>query len=242
MNAGEHVTIDNVRRGFLTPLRLSAALGAVVLFVAACGGTKTASKPAASQTPAATAGAANVDTPEANLRVHLTELFNEHVALASAATGAALGGRTAEFQAAAATLDQNSVAIAHLVGSVYGSDAETAFLQGWRNHIGFFVDYTQADATHDDAKKQKALDDLNNYAVQVAQFFNAANGMPLDATIALMKEHVVTLTSVIDAQAAGDQTAVYTKLAASMAHMQMLADPIAAATARKFPQQFAVNP
>ena len=230
---------DNVR-GFLSPLRLSAVLGTIVLFVAACGSPKTASKPAATQTPAAAATGGN--SPEANLRVQLTELFNEHVALASAATGAALGGRTDEFQAAAATLDQNSVAIAHLIGSVYGSDAETAFLKGWRGHIGFFVDYTQADATHDGAEKQKALDDLNTSAVQVAQFFNAANGMPLDATVALMKEHVATLTSVIDAQAAGDQTGVYTKLAASMAHMEMLADPIAAATAHRFPQQFAVNP
>jgi hypothetical protein len=218
---------------------VSAALGAVVLFVAACGGTKPIGRPVATQPPAA--AATDGDTPEANLRVQLTDLLNQHVALASAATGAALGGRTAEFQAAAATLDQNSVAIAHLIGSVYGSDAETAFLQGWRNHIGFFVDYTQADATHDEAKKQKALDDLNNYALQVAQFFNAANGMPLDATVTLMKQHVVTLTSVIDAQAAGDQTAVYSKLATSMAHMEMVADPIAAATARKFPQRFAVN-
>src|SRR5215510_2492836 len=55
----------------------------------------------------------------ADLRATLTSLLGEHVLLAASATGAALGGRQAQFEAAAAALDANSVDIAEAIGSVY---------------------------------------------------------------------------------------------------------------------------
>src|SRR5262245_61524172 len=51
------------------------------------------------------------DTPAAGLRSTLNTVLEEHVYLASGATGAALGGRGPEFEAAAAALDENSVAL-----------------------------------------------------------------------------------------------------------------------------------
>src|SRR5437773_218345 len=45
------------------------------------------------------------DAPAAGLRVTLNQLFSEHVYLAARATGAALGSRQPEFEAAAAALD-----------------------------------------------------------------------------------------------------------------------------------------
>jgi hypothetical protein len=104
-------------------------------------------------TAAATLGTAAhataMDTPTAGtraagLRATLNTLFQEHVYLAAAATGAALGGRDEEFKAAAGALDGNSVAIGRAIGTVYGTDAEKAFLPLWRRHIGFAVDYTVA--------------------------------------------------------------------------------------------------
>jgi hypothetical protein len=84
-------------------------------------------------------GATAMATPAAELRTGLNALMSEHVILAAAATGAALGTRSAEFQAAAGMLDANSMDIAKAIGSVYGPDAEQAFLPLWRKHIGFAV-------------------------------------------------------------------------------------------------------
>src|SRR5579875_820083 len=155
------------------PVFVSAFAGCIVLaFAAACGAPRTASPTTASPSSTSVARAQAVATLEGQLAT----LLGEHVALAANATGAALAGRTDEFNAAATELDKNSVALADLIGSVYGTEARDAFLKGWRDHIGFFVDYTQAVATHDDAKKQQALADLDRYAYQLAQFFNAANG------------------------------------------------------------------
>src|SRR5258708_39275314 len=71
---------------------------------------------------------ATSSTKASGLRSTLNTLFQEHIYLAAAATGAALGGRDAEFKAAAAALDANSVAISRAIGSVYGQGAEDPFL------------------------------------------------------------------------------------------------------------------
>jgi hypothetical protein len=50
--------------------------------------------------------------------------------------------------------------------------------------------------------------------------------------------HVLTLKDVVDAQAAGDQAKVYAALRAAYAHMPMIADPLAAAIVKQFPDKF----
>ena len=79
-------------------------------------------------------------TSGSDLRVALNNLMAEHAQLGLAATAAALGGRSGEFQAAAAALDANSVSLSQAIGSVYGQGAQDAFLALWRKHIGFIVD------------------------------------------------------------------------------------------------------
>jgi hypothetical protein len=144
-------------------------------------------------------------TSAASLRAALNTLFAEHVYLAAAATGAALGGREAEFKAAAGALDANSVAIARAIGSVYGKDAEAAFLPLWRRHIGFVVDYTVGTASSDRGRQDKAVGELVAYTQDFGAFLSAANpNLPKSVVADLVKHHVVTLKEVIEAQAAKD--------------------------------------
>lgn len=172
------------------------------------------------------------------LRSQLNTIEREHVYLAARATGAALVGREAEFKAAADALDANSVDLSKMIGSAYGADAERAFLPSWRKHIGFVVDYTQGLAAKDQAKQQKAVADLTSYSQDFGAFLNSANGLPKDAVAALVMDHILTLKTVIDAQAAGDQPKVYDSLRSAMGHMQTVADPLAEATVQKFPDKF----
>jgi plastocyanin len=179
------------------------------------------------------------DAPAAGLRVTLNNLFAEHVYLAARATSGALGNRPAEFEAAAAALDANSVDISKAIGMAYGPEAEAAFLPLWRAHIGMVVEYTQGKAEKDEAKQMKAVNDLVGYTQDFGAFLSSANeNLPKDAVAGLVKDHVLTLKDVIDAQATGDQAMVYATLRTAMAHMQMVADPLADATAKKFPEKF----
>jgi hypothetical protein len=174
------------------------------------------------------------------LKAALNTLLQEHVYLAAGATGAALGGRQAEFQAAAAALDGNSQDIAKAIGSVYGADAGTAFLGLWRRHIGFVVDYTTGLATKDVAKQTQAVNALVGYTQEFAAFLSGANpNLPKDAVAELVKTHILTLKDVIDAQASQDPRKTWATLRAAGMHMSMIANPLADAIVKQFPNRFA---
>src|SRR6267142_2477789 len=158
--------------------------------------------------------------------------------MGAAPTGAALGGREAEFKAAAA-LDANSVSISKAIGSVYGQGAEDAFLPLWRKHIGMVVDYTVGVATNDKAKEDKAVADLIGYTQDFGAFLQSANpNLPKSVVADLVKHHVVTLKAVIDAQASKDQAKTFTAMRTAAGHMQMIADPLAEAIVKQFPDKF----
>ena len=178
------------------------------------------------------------NAPAAELRSGLTALLQAHVYLAGTATGAALRGDNAGFTAAAKTLDTNSVALSKAIGSVYGNDAEQAFLALWRKHIGFFVDYTQGKAANDMAKVEKARADLDGYRADFGAFISSANpNLPKDAVAQELKPHVESLFAAIDAQAAGDPAA-YDKLATAASGMPGTAQTLAAGIAKQFPDKF----
>jgi hypothetical protein len=216
----------NVRRTF-------GAAAMAALLVTGCSQSMPTSHGMAS--PPASASA----MPAASLRTALNALFAEHVVLASAATGAALGGREAEFKAAAGALDANSVAIAQAIGSVYGKDAEAAFLPLWRKHIGFVVDYTVGAASSDRAKQDQAVSELVAYTQDFGAFLASANpNLPKSVVADLVKHHVVTLKTVIDAQVAKDPARAYTAVRAAAGHMQQIADPLADAIVKQFPDRY----
>jgi hypothetical protein len=214
-------TRRSTRRSFL------AALGVAAISVSAVG--------AAMPAPRAT-GTSN---PSSDLRPALNSLLQEHVYLAAAATGSALGGRQSEFQAAAGALDANSVALSKAIGSVYGADAETAFLALWRKHIGFVVDYTTGVATKDKKKQDQAVNALVGYTRDFGAFIASANpNLTTDAVAGLVKDHVLTLKDVIDAQASMNPAKAYAAARTAASHMSHIADPLAAAIAKQFPTRF----
>ena len=216
-----------------TMVKSVCTLAAVAVLATGCS-TSMAGQPMAG-TGSMTATSA---TPASALRTALNALLGEHVILAAAATGAALDGRDAEFKAAAAALDANSVDIAKAIGSVYGADAEQAFLPLWRRHIGFAVDYTVGVATKDQAKQQKAVADLIAYTQDFGAFLSSANpNLPKSVVADLVKHHVVTLKDVIDAQASKDSVKAYAAQRAATAHMKMIADPLAGAIVKQFPDK-----
>jgi hypothetical protein len=204
-----------------TAFKVSAAVAVLALAGVACSTKETGSTGA----PKAAAGnPAKTDSAAGNLAVTLTNALSEHVWLAAVATNAALAGNGKSFEAAAAALDGNSNDIAAAVGSVYGKEAQDAFSPLWKKHIGFFVSYTQGVAAKDTAKTDKAVSDLLAYATEFAAFLESATDkrLPKDAGTAAVKEHILTLKAVVDAQAAKDFTTAYSSLGHAYRHMRMI--------------------
>lgn len=171
-----------------------------------------------------------VNSDGAGLRAALTALLADHVYLAGAAINQALadGGdlTTEKVGAAVATLDENSVEIAALVGSAY-PDAEQPFLDSWRSHIPFFVDYTIAKATGDAAGVEEAVANLNGYAVSFGELIHSVvPELPAAAVQAELEMHAVSLIAAIDANIAGDP-AYFDLLKEAASHMPMTAQALA---------------
>ena len=169
-------------------------------------------------------------SPAAELQAGLTALLQEHVYLAGITldTAAGFGFDSQEFELAAAQLDRNSVALSEAVGSIAGEEKGAAFLDLWRQHIGFFVDYTKGAAGGDDAAKQAAVDNLMGYTQDAGAFFEEITGgeLPADAVAGSLVEHIETVTAAIDAVAAGE-TSVFDRLKAAADHVNMAAKTLA---------------
>ena len=211
--------------------RFAALSLAVALTAAACGSSSdddsasvTTNPPATSTTTAPTTtttvpmddmdemvaelvGAEAVNSGAASLRSLLTAQLQEHVYLAGLAVFNAVNNPDL-FEATAGTLDQNSQDLAASIASVYGEDAGDAFLSLWRTHIGFFVDYTTARASGDEAGQTAAKEALQGYREDFGAFLESANpNLPKEAVIEELQPHVMTVFDAIDAVVDGEADA-----------------------------------
>jgi len=225
---------------FLTSGKTRLATAAVVTMMtvslAACGSndSNTSSNPGSSSSTTVT-GAAATTTAAAGLRATLTDLLTQHVYLAGIALKTAVdkGGdlKDPTVVAAVTALDGNSVALSKAIGSVY-PDAEKPFLQSWRQHIGFFVNYTLGVATKNTAMATKAKKDLDGYRTSFGQLINSVvPELPADAVAKELIPHVQTLLDTIDSLVAGDGKA-FGLLEKAADHMPMTADILAGGIAK----------
>lgn len=162
-----------------------------------------------SPSPTMTNAVPMTDTAAADLRVGLNALMKEHVNLGLSALFNVIEENEATAGSVAA-LDENSVELAATVGSVYGDDAEDAFLQIWRDHIGFFANYAVGLRTDDEDMRLEAEADLQTYQTDIATFFNSALPMIQKSTvIAGAGEHKRLLLEAMDEYHEGNYEAAY---------------------------------
>jgi hypothetical protein len=225
--------------------KTTSVLLATALAVAACttdpGASDAPTTPAETMPPMSmspgesmgeTGGDTDVTSAAATLRTDLNTLLGEHLILAAKATGAALDGRTEEFEAYGGLLNTNGTDLGAAIGSIYGTEAEDEWNRIWSAHNGFFVDYTTGVATDDTALADGAVEDLTTIYVPVfSAFLAAATGLPEDAIAGLVTDHVLQTKAVVDAQAAGDWEAAYEAIRTAYAHMSMIGDALAPAIA-----------
>ncbi|MGQ0464932.1 MAG: hypothetical protein ACT4QG_06390 [Sporichthyaceae bacterium] len=175
----------------------------------------------------------NSDSKAADLRSGLTYLLTEHVYLAGVAVATAYhaGPDSPEFKLAAATLDENSKAVAAAVGSV-APDEEKGFLAAWRAHVGDFVTYAVGAKTGGKdgaAMKKEAVANLTAYAKSQGVFFQKISGGALKASVIEkdLNGHIASLAAAVDSFAAG-KTDGYAKLSEAAHHMSGSAAVLAA--------------
>ena len=174
-----------------------------------------------------------------DLLTSLNAGLQEHVYLASAATGGALGGRADEFNAAKAALDANSNDITSVIAGIYGPDGGKAFDPLWKSHIEMLVAYTTAVAAKDQAMADKAMGDLLAYTEAFGAFISTASPkLTKDAVAELVKTHVFTLKDVIDSQASKNFSKAYISERTAADHMSMIASGLATTVVAQVPKHY----
>ena len=185
----------------------------------------------------------SADDGAAQLQRDLTSLLVSHEFLAGDAvlTAVQAGGDLEDptFKAAAAALDKDSVALSEAVASVYGDAGGKQFLDLWRAHIGFFVDYTLGKATDDKQMVTKAEKALDGYRSDFGAFIDGATegGLPKAAVEEALLPHVNMTKSAIDSVVAGDGKA-FDKLYGAATHLSGVATALSGAIVGQFPDKF----
>jgi hypothetical protein len=231
-------------------LKIAGVALCVALVGAACGGSSADGGNAAASgntsdgsMTAGAASAVDVTSGAPALVQTLTDLLDGHVYLAAIAVEQAVlteSTSSPQFKAAATALDGNSVDLADAITSVYGDDAGAQFLELWRKHIGFFVDYTEGRLTGDKAQENKALKALENYKKDFSAFLAKATGgnLPADAAAAALQEHVDSLVRVINSVVDGTGNPFDLLYTAASEHMPHTASALAGAIVAQYPDKF----
>src|SRR5437867_2157163 len=175
------IRVESRSRRLLAPLLALALVGAAFGSKSSTGGKVSLETTTSSTAPK------GPDTTAAQLRMKVNGLLQEHVFLVSAATAAALGGRSDEYAAARAALDDNSTALDDNATAVFGTEPGKTFGDLWKKRPGFLIAYAQGLAGHDGGKAAQALSDLNQYGKDLGAFLHGAlPALPAEAITALV--------------------------------------------------------
>ena len=183
------------------------------------------------------------DTPAADLRADLNHLFSEHAGLAAFVMQKGIDGAD-DFDQAAAALDENTNELSAAIASVYGDEAGDAFKDMWNDHIGYFVDYVTATAEEDEAGREEAIANLDNYRADFSQFLDDATDGRLDATELAdgLQMHVNQLVEAFDSYNAGEFETAYDQLREAYGHMFGVGEGVSGAVVDQFPENFEAMP
>ena len=197
-----------------------------------------ATAPAAtSAEPAATApAAAEVAAPQ--LQAAMRDLWHGHIVHARDYAMAVHAGNDADAKAAADAVVDNAKQIAGAVGGFYGDAAGAQMMTLLGGHWGAVKAMTDARAKDDKAGADKAMADLTANAGEIAKFLAGANpNLPEDTVRGLMLAHGAHHSQQVNLILADDTAGEATEWTAMQAHMDMIADALAGAIAKQFPEK-----
>jgi hypothetical protein len=177
-------------------------------------------------------------SPAAQLRVDLDRLLAEHAFLTIEQMRSGLAG-SADFAAAAAAVEANSVDVTAAIASVYGPSAADPFGDIWRSHIGYLVDYAIALRAGDETAQQAARSGLATYRSNLHTFLGDANpGIDLSGIAEALDMHTAQLLEFIETEAELDHEGAYALEREAYPHMFHVGDALAKVIANSFPDRY----
>ena len=221
---------------------------ALLVAIAACSRNEPAAS-ADTQTPPATESAATpapvepaaapvAEVAAPNLQAALRDLWHGHIVHARDYAIAVHAGNKADASKAADAVVANAHQISDAVAGFYGKAGGDRMMELLGGHWGAVKALTDTRAAKDDAGATKAMSDLTANAGEIAKFLAGANpNLPEDTVRGLLLAHGAHHSSQIDLVLKDDAAGEATEWTAMQAHMDMIADALAGAIAKQFPEK-----
>ncbi|MGV8943198.1 hypothetical protein [Thermomonas sp.] len=220
---------------------------AVALALAGCSKApppaEPATPPAAMEAPPpiaepAAPAAETVTVAAPKLQATLRELWHGHIVHARDYALAMHAGKAGEAKAAADAVVANAKQISEAVGSFYGKAGGDQMMTLLAGHWGAVKGMTDARIKGDNAAADKAIKDLDANAGAIAKFLSGANpNLPEETVLGLMLAHGAHHVAQVKLIMSGDTAGEATEWTAMQGHMDMIADALAAAIAKQFPDK-----
>jgi hypothetical protein len=192
----------------------------------------------AAEAPAAAPAAEAAAVPAPQLQAAMRDLWHGHIVHARDYALAVHAGNDADAKAAADAVVANAKDIAGAVAGFYGKAGGDQMLTLLAGHWGAVKAMTDARAKDDKAGVDKAMADLTANASEIAKFLAGANpNLPEDTVRGLLLAHGAHHSSQINLIMSGDTAGEATEWTAMQAHMDMIADALAGAIAKQFPEK-----
>ncbi|MFK3774225.1 hypothetical protein [Pseudomonas sp. NPDC089406] len=204
---------------------------AALLLLALC------AQPAWSQ---ATSTAAPAAEPAAlSTRLALRGLWVEHVFWVRNYAMANQAGNKAQADIAAKQVVSNATTIANSLAPLYGQPAADQLFKLLGGHWGAVKHYSDATVAKDKAGQQAAVNELSANAKAIAAFLSKANPyLPEQTLITLLSAHGGHHIAQIDQLAKADYAGEAQTWQMMREHMLVLADALAGALVKQFPDKF----
>lgn len=205
---------------------------AALLLLALC------AQPAFNQTLASTDAPA-VEPVALSTRLALRDLWVEHVFWVRNYAVANQAGNQAQADTAARQVVSNATTIANSLAPLYGQPAADQMLKLLAGHWGAVKHYSDTTVARDKAGQQAAVNELSGNAKAIAGFLAKANPyLPEPTLLTLLSAHGGHHVAQIDQLAARDYAGEAQTWQMMRQHMLVLADALAGALAKQFPDKF----
>lgn len=174
-----------------------------------------------------------------DLRTRLDLLLGENLLLGAKTTSAVLGARADETQAYLATMDRNSADVAATMAAGAPRRVRNRLDGIWKAYDHLLVAYASGAAAQDGSGQGNAAERLTGQFVpQLAAVMAQATGLSRSTITRLASDHVAQVRRLVDDQAAGRWTAVFTDVRGASRQAQSMGDAIAGGIARKHRDMF----
>lgn len=188
--------------------------------------------------PVVTTATPEASVPAPKLQAAMRDLWHGHITHARDYALAMHAHNDADAKQAADAVVANAKEISGAVAGFYGKPGGDRMMELLGGHWGAVKAMTDARAKDDSAASDKAMADLTANASEIARFLAGANpNLPEDTVRGLMLAHGAHHSQQIQQIMAGDTAGEATSWAAMQQHMDMIADALAGAIAKQFPEK-----